>query len=900
METRHEQSPAIRNLRWGFRLIALILVLFGAVYGWVSWKADRAQADRFLSSIAELGGKSLNAYFQQCHSAYAQLADQMLDGNAYADTDRAQELLKRFQATHPQLRNVHLVSPGGQILASSMPTTEGSLPWIGGTPSFQSARDAMLKGAAFTIGQPTVGALVKEWIIPLRYGAKDKRGALLFILQGALPLSEQQALWQNLSVPTGTAIGLLRDDGYLVSRYPVPPNANLDNIYGVPRNGTLITHLRNAGFPQRGTVAGDANLNGGENIFSYHRLAGFPVTFFVATPIANIRALWWQQAQLTFILLLFLLGGGTAIYVSILRRQIGWEHERELAEFRSRLAASAMENTIEGIVITDAAGLIISVNPAFTKITGYSAEEAIGCKPGMLGSGHHNAAFYDEMWKQLTAVGYWQGEIWDRRKSGEMYAELLSISAVRSENSGVTHYVGVFNDVSQYKDYEARLEFLANHDPLTGLPNRVLLHDRLEKAINRARRGGQLVCVMFIDLDHFKVVNDSLGHAVGDRLLKEVSSRLLACVRESDTVARLGGDEFTFVLEQLRGTDEAAVIAQKLLQSLDAPIAIDEHQLFASASVGISFYPQDGDDVATLLRNADTAMYRAKEEGRDRYKFFASDMNLRAQEYMVMANSLRIAVERNELFLEYQPRVELATGKIIGVEALVRWQHPELGRVAPDRFIPLAEETGVINAIGDWVMRNACTQARRWHDAGYPLRIAVNLSARQFRRPDFVDRQQAILMQTGCRTDMLDIEITESLMVHDPDSARQTLEEFSRCGIRIALDDFGTGYSSLSYLKRFPIDCVKIDRSFVHDLPGDPDSVTIIRIIIAMARNLRLSLVAEGVETEAQRALLHSEGCEEAQGYLFSPPVAATAIDAMLQRQKLATVQEAGQAASLN
>jgi diguanylate cyclase (GGDEF)-like protein/PAS domain S-box-containing protein len=885
MRTRHDQSPAIRNLRWGFRLIALILVLFGAAYSWLSWQADKEEATDFLSSIAELGGKSLNTYFRQFEGAFRQLGDQMRDDGAVSDLRRAQLLLSRFQAAHPQLRHVNLLSPEGQFLATSVQDFSGPLPSIGARASFQTAREAMLNGAAFTLGQPAVGLIVKEWMLPLRYGVKDSNGKLLFILHGSLPLAEQHTLWQKLSVPEGTAIGLIRDDGYLLSRYPVPAGADLGKLYGVPRDGALINHLRRDRFPERGIIEGDANLNGDNNIFSYHRLSNYPVTFFVATPASNVRAIWWNQARLTYLLIVLLLAGSSAIYAWMYRRQLAWEHERGEAESRSRLAARAMENTIEGIVITDANGVIVSVNPAFTQITGYDAEEAIGRKPGMLGSGHHDTLFYEGMWKQLVKDGHWQGEVWDRRKNGEMYAELLSISAVRATNADVTHYVGVFNDISQYKDYEARLEFLANHDPLTGLPNRILLHDRLEEAIGRARRNGELVCVMFIDLDHFKVVNDSLGHAVGDRLLKEVSMRLLSCVRESDTVARLGGDEFTFVLEGLHSTDEAAVIAQKLLQRLDTPIAIDEHQLYAAASVGISFYPQDGDDVATLLQHADTAMYRAKDEGRDRYKFFSSDMNLRAQEFMVMANSLHVAVERDELFLEYQPRVDLTSGRIVAVEALVRWRHPDLGRIPPDRFIPLAEETGIIDAVGEWVLRNACTQGRRWYDAGYPLRMAVNLSTRQFRKPDFVNRLQSTLMQTGFRADMLDVEITESLMMHDPDSARRTLEEFSRCGVKIALDDFGTGYSSLSYLKRFPIDCVKIDRSFIHDIPDDPDSVAIVRTIIAMATSLRLSLVAEGVETERQRAHLRSEGCQEAQGFFFSRPVPAAQIEALLRRE---------------
>lgn len=449
----------------------------------------------------------------------------------------------------------------------------------------------------------------------------------------------------------------------------------------------------------------------------------------------------------------------------------------------------------------------------------------------------------------------------------------------------MTHYVGVLTDISQRKQDEARLNFLAHHDPLTHLPNRTLFQERSNDAIVRAHRHGGLTGLLFIDLDRFKTINDSLGHAMGDLLLQAVAERLGVCVRESDLVARLGGDEFTVLIDELTEFQDAAIVARKVLDELAKPFSLLEHTLYISASIGISCYPQDGKDVQTLLRNADAAMYRAKEEGRNGYRFFSSEMNTQALATLTMTNSLGLALERQEFILHYQPRFDLISRRITGVEALIRWQHPDLGLVPPAQFIPLAEETGMIGSIWEWVLKTACTQAKAWQIAGLPpLRMAVNLSARQFRQHDLAQSIAVVLNEIGLDASALELEITETMVVQAPARTRLILAELKAMGIAIAIDDFSTGYSSLSYLKRYPIDYLKIDRSFVNGLPLDADDGAITRAIIAMAKSLKLRVVAEGVETLEQSTFLEAAGCEDGQGYLFSRPQAAPDLEQLLVR----------------
>lgn len=440
-------------------------------------------------------------------------------------------------------------------------------------------------------------------------------------------------------------------------------------------------------------------------------------------------------------------------------------------------------------------------------------------------------------------------------------------------------------DITRRKAAERRIEHLAHHDFLTDLPNRSLLRDRLDVALAQARRHGQLVGALFIDLDRLKVVNDTLGHAAGDEMLREAATRLARCMREGDTVARLGGDEFMVVLPNLADARGAAAAARKILDSLARPTELKGQEVFISASIGVSIFPTDAADAEALIRNADAAMYSAKRHGGDNYQFYTSDLNVQVQERLAIEQGLRVAEQRDELRLLYQPKIDLASGKIVGVEALLRWQHSSLGSISPERFVPIAEETGLILPIGEWVLRSACRQIRAWRDVGIELPVAVNLSACQFRQRNLAATIQRILSETGVPPQCLEIEITESDVMENAESAIATLDELKARGISISVDDFGTGYSSLSYLKRFPLDVLKIDRSFVRDIVVDSDDAAIVEAIIALARSLDIKVVAEGVETPDQMAFLNRSGCNFAQGYLFSPPVEPERISALIERR---------------
>jgi diguanylate cyclase (GGDEF)-like protein/PAS domain S-box-containing protein len=681
--------------------------------------------------------------------------------------------------------------------------------------------------------------------------------------------------------------------------------------------------------------------------------------------------------------------------------------ERRGAEQIAKLA-SAVEQAADTVIVTDAAGVIQYVNPAFEQATGYSRAEALGRKPNLVKSDGHTAAFYAGLWETILRGEVFRDVFVNRHKDGGLYYEEKSITPLKDAEGRITHFVSVgkditerrrqegtiarlgrildessneiyvfdaetlrfvqvnegaqrnlgyswdemraltpldlkpefdrasferlldplrrggqewvsfvtshrrkdgslypvevrlqlsraeqpplfvaiVQDISERKRAEERLSYLAYYDTLTGLPNRALLHESLRRSLAEADRHGRSVAVMMLDLDRFKIINDTLGHAVGDGLLKTAGERLAGAVRPGDTVARLGGDEFALVLADVANTDDVAHVVRKILARFGEPVHVAGHELHVTPSIGITLYPVDGGDIDDLLRNADTAMYKAKERGRNNFQFFTAELNRRAERRLALENALHHALERGELFLDYQPQVALAGGRIVGCEALLRWRHPGLGLVPPLDFISVAEDTGLILPIGEWVLREACRALAAWQAAGHrDMRVAVNVSARQLHLQDFHEVVRRILAETGVAAPALEIEITEGFLLRDAEETLGLLRELGAHGVRFAIDDFGTGYSSLAYLKRLPLDTLKVDRTFVRDIAADPDDAAIVRAVIAMARSLEMEVIAEGVESAEQEEFLRAHGCHGAQGYRFGAPVAEEEIAVLLARQ---------------
>jgi diguanylate cyclase (GGDEF)-like protein/PAS domain S-box-containing protein len=558
-------------------------------------------------------------------------------------------------------------------------------------------------------------------------------------------------------------------------------------------------------------------------------------------------------------------------------------HQHHL-EARMQLLASAFEHSGESILITDRENRIVAVNPAFTRLTGYSAEDALGCDPKMLSAGRTSRDEYRKMWEALTERDFWQGEIWDRRRDGTVYPKWLSISVIRDDEGAVAYYVAHFTDVTMERATEAKLHHMAHHDVLTGLLNRFSLGNRLDQALALARRNSTRVALLFIDLDRFKVINDTLGHQVGDALLVEVAERLRASVRETDVVARLGGDEFVVMLTGIEQAEVVAAVAEKLVFNVGSPYLLGENQLYTTPSIGIALYPNDGETADVLMKNADAAMYHAKNAGRNNFQFFDARMNDMAIERLGIENALRQALKRDEFVLHFQPVLDVASGRVVSVEALVRWQHPERGLLMPGAFIDIAEESGLIQPIGDWVFWAACRQLASFQGLGINgVRMGINISAIQMRNSSLPVMVQGALDAYDLKASDLVLEITESAAMDKPEQTVVLLDKLHSMGVNLAIDDFGTGYSSLGYLRMFPISHLKLDRSFVEEIQRGGRSV-ICDATIGLAHNLGMRIVAEGVETEEQLEYLRARQCDLAQGYYFSRPVSADAVIEFIRR----------------
>jgi len=556
--------------------------------------------------------------------------------------------------------------------------------------------------------------------------------------------------------------------------------------------------------------------------------------------------------------------------------------QQPLKENRERLrqAAAVFDCTREGVLVTDAKGLIVHVNRAFIEITGYQRDDVLGRQPSLFKSGRHSASFYQAMFQTLEHSGEWSGEIWNRRKSGEIYPQWQTIRVIHDDQGEVSHYVAVFSDISAIKNSEHELAHLAHHDPLTDLPNRLLFTDRAEQALTSAQIHKRGCALLLLDLDHFKIINDSFGHTVGDQLLKSAGERLQGLFGPGVTLARLGGDEFAVLAESCPQLVQAAALAQRILDAMKEPFVFEGHQLFISVSIGISLFPSDALSAEQLLRNADSALFKAKSAGREGYALYTEELTAHAQHRVEIASELRRALDQQELRVYYQPVHDLQNSRLIGVEALVRWQHPERGLVPPGEFIPIAERTGLIADIDGWVMDQACRQMCQWLADGAPLTfLAVNVSSRLFARRELYEQVAKVLRDTGLDPAFLELEVTESAVMDDPEVALEQMHRLRELGLRLAIDDFGTGYSSLLRLKRLPVQKLKIDQGFVAGLPWDENDAAIVRVVIALAQSMGMHVQAEGIEQVEQARFLLDQQCDMGQGYWFGRPMPAHEID---------------------
>lgn len=598
-------------------------------------------------------------------------------------------------------------------------------------------------------------------------------------------------------------------------------------------------------------------FDGSEQLTRWQRMNGYIWVLFSAVMIFLVRARLFR-----------FLGDGADL-----------KRQREDQE-RLRQAGAVFDCTREGVLVSDRSGVIVHVNRALVEITGYTPEEVLGRRPSMFKSGRHGPEFYQAVFKSLQDHGNWHGEIWNRRKSGEIYPQWQTVRAITDAKGQVSHYVAVFSDISAIKKSQTDLVRLAHHDPLTDLPNRLLFTDRAEQALAFSRRHNCGCALLLIDLDHFKIINDSLGHNVGDLLLKAVGDRLQSVFGKNFTVARLGGDEFAVLAESCAQVAQAVVMAQQVLELMKGAFEVDKHPLFVSASIGISVFPGDALNAEQLLRNADSALFKAKSAGREGYALYTEELTTHAQYRVEVASDLRRALERHELRVFYQPVHDLRTSRLIGVEALVRWEHPQRGLLTPGEFIPVAERTGLIAEIDAWVLEQACLQMRQWQSSGIHLSfVAVNISSRLFTRPELYTLVSTVLADTGLDPALLELEVTESAVMEDSHVALEQMHRLRALGLRLAIDDFGTGFSSLLRLKQLPVQKLKIDQGFVAGLPQDNDDAAIVRAVIALAQSMGLQVHAEGIEQVEQAQFLLDFNCDLGQGYWFGRPVPAQELD---------------------
>lgn len=830
-----------------------------------------------------------------------------------------QRLASAFNQT-PNYVNFGVLDAHGTLLCDALVTREPM------TFSDRAWFKQILKTRHFVVSSLITGKISNIPIIATALPLLNENGVVVRVVWAAIDIGQIKRLLEKINLPEGTEVSVMDANGIIVARHP-----DRERYTGNPHPLPQLVQTILANKEKEG-VGQDKGADGVTRLFAYHRLLEDPEMGNIYVSVTVPSNIYLIKSNHAFARNMGLLGLVTILVFSlawfgtdmlILRRmkalilsakQIaqgnfsvrthfgqGTSEVCELARVFDNMAQSLellfeqnqriMEVTPEAIVISDSGGKIVMVNAQTEKLFGYSREELIGQSVEILipervraGHGAHRAAYMAQNTTGQMGKGR---ELFARKKEGTEFSAEISLGPLKTE-SGL-FVISAVRDVTERKHFETQILHQATHDPLTGLPNRALFHDILAHAMAHTLRTEKLLVVMFLDLDGFKNINDTLGHDYGDILLKEIARRLNVQLRKDDLVARQGGDEFTILLQDISDVQDITQISEKILAAVSEPIMTNGHEMHVTASMGITVFPFDDTDIEHLLRNADTAMYRAKEAGRNNFQFYTAAMNALIRERVEIENGLRHALERNELLLHYQPQVDIESGKIIAVEALVRWVHPEKGLIPPDKFIHVAEESGLIVAVGEWVLRTACRQNKAWQDAGLPrIRMAVNLSARQFRESRLVAVVAKAMEDAGLalHSDNLELELTESMIMNDVEGAIDTLNSLHAMGIRLSIDDFGTGYSSLSYLKRFPINTLKIDQSFIRDLTVDSDDATIASAIIMLGHNLKMRVIAEGVETAGQLAFLRDMKCDEIQGYYFSRPIPADELEKLLREER--------------
>jgi diguanylate cyclase (GGDEF)-like protein/PAS domain S-box-containing protein len=755
---------------------------------------------------------------------------------------------------------------------------------LGDRDYFIRLRDSPTTG--LVISRPVVGRSSGEWVISLARRLENREGSFAGMVYGTMPLSHFTKLFATLQVGQNGSFTLFDDDFRLVARHPEPGAAAsaVGSRFGSPQLQALVRSGVSSG-----SYKGRSVVDNVERVASFRKLKETPFNIVIGLGTQDALAEWIIDVRRTvamaagFVLFTLLLGW---LVYRAWRNQassvVALQDAYRTLDAEKQLNQVIVQGSPFAIYSRDLKGTVTAWNLAAEKLFGWRADEIVG-KPLLTVPPDKEKEIEELRQKVLSGESIIEMEVQRQKRDGSLIDLSMTLAPLRDANGQINGSLAIATDISERKMVEKKIEFLAYRDVLTGLPNRLLLHDRFEQAIAFADRDATKVALLFLDLDNFKTINDSLGHGVGDYLLKEIAVRLGECVRDTDTISRQGGDEFLIVLPDLRGADAITPVLLKIRDQLQTPFLIEGHELTTSVSIGIAIHPDDGRDFDTLLKKADTAMYRAKDGGRNSYRFFDEQMNIEAVEHLSLKNGLRRAIARDEFVLHYQPQIDLVTGAVVGVEALIRWNHPDLGLIPPGRFIPVAEDSGLIVPIGEWVLCEACRQAVAWQAAGLPAMVmAVNLSAVQFKRGDVEQTVMLALRESGFDPNFLELELTESILIHNTEQVLASVQRLKLLGVRLSIDDFGTGYSSLSYLKRFAVDKLKIDQSFIRDLATDEDDAAIILAIIQMARSLNLKTIAEGVETPEMLEQLRLFNCDEAQGYYFARPMPAETFNKFL------------------